>query len=94
MSDIKGLEWTFDTNASLYEKIRPGYADELYRAIFNAISINELSNVVEVGIGISLDTGGNWLYKSFLYAKKRRSVCKVCQSSISRKRQSCPCVRA
>lgn len=51
MLDIKGLEWTFDTKASLYEKMRPGYVDNLYQTIFNYISVNEFSNVVEVGIG-------------------------------------------
>ncbi len=51
MPIIKGLEGTFDTVAPIYEKLRPGYVDELYQTIFNYISINELSNVVEVGIG-------------------------------------------
>ncbi len=30
----KGKKWTFDTVGELYEKIRPGYPDELYNAIF------------------------------------------------------------
>ena len=30
MPFIKGLEGTFDTVASSYEKMRPGYVDELY----------------------------------------------------------------
>ena len=30
MPVIKGLEWTFDTKAELYEKMRPGYSDKLY----------------------------------------------------------------
>lgn len=51
MPVIKGLEWTFDTVASQYEKLRPGYADELYRAIFDYIPIHENSNVIEVGTG-------------------------------------------
>lgn len=51
MSVLKGLEWTFDTVASTYEKMRPGYAEELYRTIFDYISIDENSNVVEVGSG-------------------------------------------
>ena len=29
MSTWKGLEWTFDTVASTYEKLRPGYVKEL-----------------------------------------------------------------
>ncbi len=51
MSVIQGLEWTFDTVASTYEKMRPGYAPELYRMIFDYIPIGEHSHVAEVGTG-------------------------------------------
>lgn len=51
MPAIKGLEGTFDTVASVYEKFRPGYVDKLYQTIFDYIPINETSKVVEVGIG-------------------------------------------
>lgn len=51
MPILKGLEWTFDTVASTYEKLRPGYVAELYQAIFNYISIDENSNVLEIGSG-------------------------------------------
>lgn len=51
MAIIKGLEWTFDTVAGKYEKLRPGYTDELYKMIFDYITIDGLSKVVEVGIG-------------------------------------------
>ena len=51
MPTLKGLEWTFDTVASTYEKLRPGYVDELYQAIFGYISIDKNSHVVEVGSG-------------------------------------------
>lgn len=51
MSILKGLEWTFDTVASTYEKIRPGYVKELYQTLFDYITINENSNVIEVGSG-------------------------------------------
>ena len=51
MPVIKGLEWTFDTVASTYEKLRPGYVEELYGAIFDYIPVGENSNVVEVGSG-------------------------------------------
>lgn len=51
MPVIKGLEWTFDTVAGKYEKLRPGYTEELYKMIFDYITINDSSNVVEVGIG-------------------------------------------
>lgn len=51
MSIIKGLEWTFNTEAEKYEKMRPGYISELYEDIFKYIPINESSNVIEIGIG-------------------------------------------
>lgn len=47
----KELASTFDTVAPLYEKLRPGYVDELYQRIFNFAPINETSNVLEIGIG-------------------------------------------
>ncbi len=47
----KELAYTFDTVAPLYERLRPGYVDELYQRIFNFAPINESSNVLEIGIG-------------------------------------------
>ncbi len=51
MPIIKGLEWTFNTEAEKYEKMRPGYVSELYEDIFSYIPLDKSSNVVEVGIG-------------------------------------------
>ena len=51
MPVLKGLEWTFDTVASTYEKMRPGYVEELYHALLAYISINEDCNVIEIGSG-------------------------------------------
>lgn len=51
MSVIKGLEWTFNTQAEKYEKMRPGYVSELYDDIFGSVNIDENSNVIEIGIG-------------------------------------------
>nr|WP_297708634.1 class I SAM-dependent methyltransferase [uncultured Butyrivibrio sp.] len=51
MPVFDGLEWTFDTAASAYEKMRPGYVPELYKAIFDYCDIGEDSNLIEVGIG-------------------------------------------
>ena len=48
---IQGLEWTFDTAAETYEKMRPGYVEELYKDIYHAIPLNKESNVIEIGIG-------------------------------------------
>lgn len=51
MPALKGLEGTFDTVAAIYERLRPGYTDELYKTIFDYIRIDSSSKVVEVGIG-------------------------------------------
>ncbi len=51
MPVIKGLEWTFNTVAETYEKLRPGYINELYEDIFRYIPMNESSKVIEIGIG-------------------------------------------
>lgn len=51
MPAMQGLEWTFDTVASVYEKMRPGYVAELYQTLFQYIQINEDSNVAEIGSG-------------------------------------------
>lgn len=51
MPDLKGLEWTFDTVASTYERLRPGYVKELYRTLFDYIPIDKNSKVVEIGSG-------------------------------------------
>ena len=48
---MSSLNWTFDTVAETYEKLRPGYVDELYQAIFEYKPIDNTSNVVEIGIG-------------------------------------------
>ena len=51
MAVFRGLEGTFDTVASVYEKFRPGYVEELYKEIFRYRLITEASKVVEIGIG-------------------------------------------
>ena len=51
MDNRKELAATFDTEASKYDKMRPGYADELFQAIFEYVKIGEGSRVVEVGSG-------------------------------------------
>ena len=51
MAVINGLEWTFDTVASQYDKMRPGYVPELYERLFSYAPIGPESNVVEVGSG-------------------------------------------
>ena len=45
------LNWTFDTVAEAYEKLRPGYVDELYETIFEYSPLNENNHVIEIGIG-------------------------------------------
>ncbi|MDE6404958.1 MAG: class I SAM-dependent methyltransferase [Lachnospiraceae bacterium] len=51
MQIIKGLEWTFDTMAGQYEKMRPEYVSELYEDIFRYKQIDQTSHALEVGIG-------------------------------------------
>ena len=51
MPIIKGLEWTFDTVAQQYEKLRPGYVSALYEDLFQYQPIDNTSHAVEVGIG-------------------------------------------
>lgn len=51
MPSIKGLEWTFDTEAALYEKMRPGYVDALYQQLFAYLPIGPDSHALEIGIG-------------------------------------------
>ena len=51
MPVIQGLEWTFDTVASTYEKMRPGYPNELYETLFAYQPVNETSRAIEIGIG-------------------------------------------
>ena len=57
MDNRKDLYGTFDTAVSVYDKMRPGYVDELYRAIFDYVQIDHDSNVVEVGSGSGQATG-------------------------------------
>lgn len=51
MPVIPGLGWTFDTVASAYEKLRPGYVDALYEDVLTYRPLDASSCAVEVGIG-------------------------------------------
>ncbi len=51
MDNRKELGSTFDTAVALYDKMRPGYVDDIYRAIFDYVHIDAESHVVEVGSG-------------------------------------------
>ena len=46
-----GKEWTFNTVPSLYDRIRPGYPDELYQAVFAYSPLDASCHAVEIGIG-------------------------------------------
>ena len=48
---MQGRGWTFNTVASEYEKLRPGYVKELYDRLLSYAPLNGSSRVVEVGIG-------------------------------------------
>lgn len=49
--DKSSLARSFDRNAELYAKMRPGYPEKLFEAIFAAKNINADSRVLEIGIG-------------------------------------------
>ena len=51
MPVIPGLGWTFDTVASTYAKLRPGYVDALYQDVFAYCPLDASSTAVEIGIG-------------------------------------------
>ena len=51
MSVNAGKEWTFNTVAASYAKIRPGYPDELYRTLFSYQPAGPACRAVEIGIG-------------------------------------------
>lgn len=51
MAAGSGLEWTFDSEAERYERMRPGYITELYEDIWKYVFIDRSSSVVEIGIG-------------------------------------------
>lgn len=51
MSIIKGLENTFNSVYTEYDKWRPTYVKDLYDDIFEVKEINSASNVLEIGIG-------------------------------------------
>ena len=51
MPVIPGLGWTFDTVASDYARLRPGYVDALYQDVFAYRPLDASCYAVEVGIG-------------------------------------------
>ena len=51
MADPMDAVRTFDAAADDYDRFRPGYPEELYRAIFDYVDLGPSSALVEVGIG-------------------------------------------
>ena len=51
MPVIQGLGGTFDSVADAYARLRPGYPEGLYQAIFRCCPLGPESRAVEVGIG-------------------------------------------
>ena len=47
----QGKGWTFNTVSETYDKMRPGYPDELYQALFAYAPLNASCASVEIGIG-------------------------------------------
>ena len=50
MPNNLGKEWTFNTVADSYEKIRPGYPDELYQALFAYVPLDDSCITIEESI--------------------------------------------
>ena len=50
-STNQGKGWTFNTVSETYDKMRPGYPDELYQALFTYAPLDASCAAVEVGIG-------------------------------------------
>ncbi len=48
MGVLAGKEWAFDTAASKYERMRPGYSEGLYEKIFDYCPVDEGSELIEV----------------------------------------------
>ena len=51
MTVQRGLAESFDSVSAAYDKYRPGYVDELYRAIFAYAPVDAASRVLEIGPG-------------------------------------------
>ena len=47
----QGKGWTFNTVAAAYDRIRPGYPDELYRELFAYAPLDASGRALEIGIG-------------------------------------------
>ena len=47
----QGKGWTFNTVSGTYDKMRPGYPDELYQVLFAYAPLNASCAAVEIGIG-------------------------------------------
>ena len=49
--DPYGLGWVFNEVAELYDRVRPGYPDELFADLVAITGMDETSSVLEVGCG-------------------------------------------
>ena len=50
MSVMRGLGWTFDTQAERYQRMRPGYVPELFEESCRHGQLGDVSTAVEVGV--------------------------------------------
>ena len=46
-----GKGWTFNAVPEVYEKLRPGYPEELYQAVFAYVQLGPACTALEIGIG-------------------------------------------
>jgi trans-aconitate methyltransferase len=56
MNEIRQRAQTFDTNAAIYDDVRPGYPDQLYRDIQEYAGITEATHILEIGAGNGIAT--------------------------------------
>ena len=56
MNQKVNLRTTFDQDASLYEKVRPGYPNALYEDIIKSSNIKEDGGILEIGCGTAQAT--------------------------------------
>ena len=52
MPILKGLEWTFDTVASTYEKLRPGYVEELYQKLLITFPLVKTAMLLRLEVAV------------------------------------------
>jgi trans-aconitate methyltransferase len=56
MNETRQRAQTFNSNAAIYDDVRPGYPDQLYRDIQEYANITEATRILEIGAGNGIAT--------------------------------------